>query len=111
MYKKMSKEEIRLEIAKEVFENALKEWDEAVSDVMQGKGLHEFGNKYDKRETTARIALGKAERNYRAAKEDMAAISDEEADELADIIAGNWKQPDQLPEGEEAFLDALANSF
>lgn len=108
---KMTKKEIKLMVAEEALQSAKNEWNEAVEELMQGKGLHEFGNKYDKRETAARIALDKAERNYRAAKEDMTAISDEEADELADAIAGNWKQPDQLPEGEEAFLDALADSF
>lgn len=111
MYKKMSKKEIRLEIAKEVFENAQKEWDEAVSDVMQGKGLGVFGNKYDKREFAARTALQKAEQEYRIAKENAIAISDEEVDALSDAMVGHLKKPDELSEGEEDFLDAMADSF
>lgn len=105
----MTKEEIRVLALEEALNKARKEHDEAVNAIMQGKGHGRFGNEYDAKEIELRHEIERLEKEYREAKSLVGAISDEEAESIAEsIVRGASGKSDELSEGEQEFLDMLA---
>lgn len=112
MSKYMTKEEVRLCALEDALNEVRKEYDKALDDVLNDKGKGVFGNKYAKREYELRRKLEALEREYKTAKGLRGAYSDDEIEELADsFIHGDIPKRQKLSEGEEAFLDRLADEF
>ncbi len=105
----MTKGEIRALALEEALNEARKEHDEAVNAIMSGKGHGRFGNEYDAKEIELRHKVERLEKEYREAKGLVGAISDEEAEAIAESIArGTSAKSDELSEGEQEFLYMLA---
>ena len=81
----MRKEEVKVLALQDELKEAMKEWDNALDDVLADKGEGVFGNKYDKAEREAREKVEKIKKRLRAAIGERDAYSDEEIDAIVGI--------------------------
>lgn len=108
----MTKEEVRLCALEDALNEVRKEYDKALDDVLNDKGKGVFGNKYDKREQELRRKLEALENEYKTAKGLQGAYSDDEIEEIAEsFLHGDLPKKQKLSDGENAFLDRLADTF
>lgn len=102
----MRKEEVKVLALQDELKEAMKEWDNAIDDVMAGKGEGVFGNEYDKAEKEAREKVERIKKRLKEAIGERDAYTDEEIDAIAGIM-----KPEELSPEEDAFLDKLADTF
>ena len=104
----MKKEEIRVLALQDKLKEAMKEWDEALQDVLSGKGKGVFGNPVEKREAEARKNVEKIKRMLTKAEAEAEAISDDEAEAIAETFVSTSPKSEDLSEDEERVVKSIA---
>jgi len=110
----MKRTEVQMIVAEEALEQARKEHDAAVKEMLLAKKKGIYTEEHSQKENQARAALMEAENRMRKAQEAIEmenAISDEEAAQLGDYFAGNptgWEtETEELSEEDDAMVDAI----